>query len=165
MNTTTVAGLQPAAGEVVEHPAFFGQPARVVQVDHVAHHAQVLAEPDPYQAIVLMTAHLTELWRRYAGIREVLRGAASTGEPALRDMWDTSQRQRLTAARSFIAALIGKGPLREGFDAGTAADIAWLLMDPDNYRALTVERGWSEAAYQRWLADTLSAALLPPRAP
>jgi hypothetical protein len=65
------------------------------------------------------------LWSRYARIREVLRGAASSGEPALRQMWDASQQQR----------------------------------------ALTAERGWSQAAYQRWLADTLTAALLPPRAP
>jgi hypothetical protein len=55
-----------------------------------------------------------------------MRGAANSGEPALREMWETSQRQRLTA-----------------------------------YRDLTVERGWSQAAYQRWLADTLIAALLP----
>ena len=40
----------------------------------------------------------------------------------------------------------------------------WLLMAPENYRALTVERGWSQEAYQRWLADTLTVALLPPRA-
>lgn len=40
----------------------------------------------------------------------------------------------------------------------------WLHMDPENYRALTVERGWPEAAYQRWLVGTLTAALLPPRA-
>ena len=36
---------------------------------------------------------------------------------------------------------------------------------PENYRDLTVERGCSQAASQRWLADTLTAALLPPRAP
>lgn len=110
-----------------------------------------------------MAAHLAELWSRYAGIREVLRGAASSGEPALRDMWDTSQQQRLTAARSFIAALAAKGPLRDGLDAQVAADIMWLHTDPENYRALTVERGWSQEAYQRWLTGTLTAALLPPR--
>ena len=52
-----------------------------------------------------------------------------------------------------------------GLDARTAADITWLHIDPDNYRALTVEGGWSETAYQRWLADTLTGALLPPQAP
>jgi AcrR family transcriptional regulator len=160
----TAVGNKQALLAAVRDVALAGDDLPVAVAARAPYQA-VLAEPDPYQAVVLMTAHLTDLWRRYAGIREVLRGAASSGEPALRDMWDTSQRQRLTAARSFIAALVGKGPLREGLDAGTAADIAWLLMDPDNYRALTVERGWSEAAYQRWLADTLTAALLLPRAP
>jgi hypothetical protein len=136
-----------------------------VAVSDRAPYQVVLAEPDPYRAIALMAAHLTELWRRYAGIREVMRGAASSGEPALRDMWQTGQQQRLTAARSFIAALTGKGPLRQGLDTRTAADIAWLHISPDNYRALTAERGWSEADYQRWLVDTLTAALLPPREP
>jgi AcrR family transcriptional regulator len=160
----TAVGNKQALLAAVRDVALAGDDLPVAVADRAQYQA-VLAEPDPYQAIVLMTAHLTELWRRYAGIREVLRGAASSGEPALRDMWDTSQRQRLTAARSFIAALVGKGPLREGLDAGAAADIAWLLMDPDIYRALTVERGWTEAAYERWLAGTLTAALLLPRAP
>ena len=74
----------------------------------------VLAEPDPYQAIMLMVGHLTDLWGRYALIREVLRGAASSGEPALRELWDLSEQQRLTAAQTFIAALARKGPLRGG---------------------------------------------------
>ena len=46
----------------------------------------VLAEPDPYRAGTLMVDHLADLWRRYAPIREVMRGAASSGEPALRDL-------------------------------------------------------------------------------
>jgi AcrR family transcriptional regulator len=160
----TAVGNKQALLAAVRDVALAGDDLPVAVSDRAPYQA-VLAEPDPYRAIVLMAAHLTGLWRRYAGIREVMRGAASSGEPALRDMWETSQQQRLTAARSFIAALTAKAPLREGLDAGTAADITWLYIDPDNYRALTVERGWSETAYQRWLADTLTAALLPPREP
>lgn len=160
----TAVGNKQALLAAVRDIALAGDDLPVAVADRAPYQA-VLAEPDPYRAIVLMAAHLTELWRRYANIREVMRGAASSGEPALRDMWQTSQQQRLTAARSFIAALTSKGPLREGLDIGTAADIMWLHMSPDNYQALTVERGWSETAYQRWLADTLIAALLPPRCP
>src|SRR5215471_18728898 len=39
----------------------------------------VLAEPDLCRAVVLMAEHLSDLWGRYARIREVLRGAASSG--------------------------------------------------------------------------------------
>ena len=160
----TAVGNKQALLAAVRDVALAGDDLPGAVADRAPYQA-VVAEPDPYRAIVLMTAHLAELWSRYAGIREVLRGAASSGEPALREMWDASQQQRLTAARSFIATLAGKGPLREGLDARTAADIMWLLMTPENYRALTVERGWSQEAYQRWLAGTLTAALLPPRAP
>ena len=160
----TAVGNKQALLAAVRDVALAGDDLPVAVADRAPYQA-VVAEPNPYRAIVLMTAHLAELWNRYAGIREVLRGAASSGEPALREMWDASQQQRLTAARSFIATLAGKGPLREGLDAQTAADIMWLLMAPENYRALTVERGWSQEAYQRWLAGTLTAALLPPRAP
>jgi len=160
----TAVGNKQALLAAVRDVALAGDDLPVAVADRAPYQA-VVAEPDPYRAIALMAAHLAELWSRYASIREVMRGAASSGEPALRDMWDASQQQRLTAARSFIAALADKGPLREGLDARTAADIMWLHMDPENYRALTVERGWSQAAYQRWLADTLTAALLPRRAP
>jgi AcrR family transcriptional regulator len=160
----TAVGNKQALLAAVRDVALAGDDLPAAVADRAPYQA-VLAEPDPYRAIVLMAAHLTELWRRYAGIREVLRGAASSGEPALREMWETSQQQRLTAARSFIAALAGKGPLREGLDTRTAADIAWLHISPDNYHALTAERGWSDEAYRRWLAGTLAAALLPPREP
>ena len=160
----TAVGNKQALLAAVRDVALAGDDLPVAVADRAPYRA-VLAEPDPYQAIVLMAAHLTGLWSRYAGIREVLRGAASSGEPALRELWEESQQQRLTGARSFIAALAAKGPLREGLDAVTAADVTWLLMDPGNYRALTAERGWTQAAYQRWLAGTLTAALLPPREP
>jgi len=160
----TAVGNKQALLAAVRGVALAGDDLPVAVADRAPYQA-VVAEPDSYRAIALMAAHLAELWSRYAGIREVMRGAASSGEPALRDMWEASQQQRLTAARSFVAALAGKGPLRDGLDARTAADITWLHMDPENYRALTIERGWSQAAYQRWLADTLAAALLPPCAP
>jgi AcrR family transcriptional regulator len=159
----TAAGNKQALLAAVRDVALAGDDLPVAVADRAPYQA-VVAEPDPYQAVVLMAAHLAELWSRYAPIREVLRGAAASGEPALREMWNASQQQRLTAAGSFIATLTGKGPLRPGLEARTATDIAWLHMDPGNYRALTAERGWTQAAYQQWLTDTLTAALLPPRA-
>lgn len=122
----------------------------------------VLAEPDPYRAVVLMVEHLADLWCRYAPIREVLRGAASGGEPVLRELWDLSEAQRLTAAATFVTALAGKGPLRSGLARDAATDIMWVHMSPDNYLHLVIKRGWTQAAYQDWLADTLTKALLPP---
>jgi hypothetical protein len=122
----------------------------------------VLAEPYPYRAATLMVDHLADLWRRYAPIREVMRGAASSGEPALRDLWELSEQQRLTAARAFVTALAAKGPLRENLDVDLATDVAWVHINLDIYLSLVNRRGWSETAYRHWLADTLTAALLLP---
>jgi hypothetical protein len=112
---------------------------------------------------MLMVGHLTDLWGRYALIREVLRGAASSGEPALRELWDLSEQQRLTAAQTFIAALARKGPLRGGLGHHTAAEITWVHISPGSYLDLVIHRGWTQTAYQHWLAATLTAALLPPQ--
>ena len=124
---------------------------------------RVVAEPNPYRAVTLMVDHLADLWGRYAPVREVMRGAASSGEPALRDLWDLSEQQRLTAARAFVTALAAKSSLRQDLDVNIATDIAWVYISPDVYLSLVTRRGWSEMAYRQWLADTLTGALLPPR--
>ncbi len=153
-------GNKQAVLTAVRDVALAGDDLPVAVADRPAFQA-VLAEPDPRRAVALMACHLADLWSRYAPIADILHGAASNGEPALQELWDTSQQQRLTAARSFITALAGKGSLRDGLDHHTASDIAWLHMAPDNYQRLTAGRGWSPAAYQQWLTDTLTAALLP----
>src|SRR5919206_2770648 len=55
-------------------------------------------EPDHRAAIDLLAAHLTGVASRYAPIYEVLRAAAASGEPELRELWDTEEAQRLTGA-------------------------------------------------------------------
>jgi hypothetical protein len=80
----------------------------------------------------------------------------------LRELWDLSEQQRLIGAGRFISALASKGPLREGLGQDTATEVMWVHMSPDNYLSLVVKRGWSAAAYRRWLEHTLTAAPLPP---
>jgi AcrR family transcriptional regulator len=126
---------------------------------------RVLAEPDPHRAVELEVAHLTDLWSRWAELKEVLRGAASSGEPALRELWATGEEQRRIAAQRFVTALAQKGPLRYGLTRAEAIDIVWVQTAPEHYHALVVQRGWSRAGYERWLIDTLSHALLPSKPP
>ena len=124
-------GNKQAVLAAVRDVALAGDDLPVAVADRPAFQA-VLAEPDPRRAVALMADHLADLWSRYAPIADILHGAASSGEPALQELWDTSQQQRLTAARSFITALADKGSLRDGLDHDTASDIAWLHMAPDN---------------------------------
>jgi hypothetical protein len=75
-----------------------------------------------------MVDRLADLWARYAEIKEVFRGAASSGEPQLRQWWKTSERERLVGARAFITTLTEKSPLRKALDVQSATDLMWCLM-------------------------------------
>ena len=158
----TAVGNKQAVLAAVRDVALAGDDLPVPVAEREAFQA-VVAEPDSFRALALMVEHLAELWRRYGPIREVMRGAASNGEPALRHLWDRSEQQRHHGARAFIDTLTTKSPLRDGLDPDTATDIMWMHMNPDVYMGLVGRRGWSEAAYCQWLVDTLATALLPPR--
>jgi hypothetical protein len=124
---------------------------------------QIRQEPDPYRAVELLADLISGIGRRYARIDEVLRGAAHSGEPGLRELWQTSEEQRLTGARIWATTLAGKGPFREGVDLDTAIDLLWLHMAPDQYHRLVHVRGWPDERFQHWLIDSLTRLLLPPR--
>jgi AcrR family transcriptional regulator len=123
-----------------------------------------LEEPDPHRAVDHMAAHITGLLGRYAAIDEVLRGAAESGGPGVRELWEDSERQRLNGAGFFVDALLRKGPLREGLSRRAAVDLLWLLMAGDAFHRLVHRRRWSVARYQAWLADSIRQQLLPPPA-
>jgi AcrR family transcriptional regulator len=124
---------------------------------------EIRQEPDPHRAVELLARLFTGVGRRYARIDEVLRGAAHSGEPGLRELWQTSEEQRLTGARIWATTLAGKGPLRNGMDVDTATDLLWLHMAPDQYHRLVHVRGWSDDRFRRWLIDSLTRLLLPHR--
>ena len=124
---------------------------------------QIRQEPDPYRAVAMLAGLFTGIGRRYAQIDEVLRGAAHSGEPGLRELWQTSEKQRLTGARIWATILFNKGRFRDGMDIDMATDLLWLHMAPDQYFRLVHVRGWSDDRFQRWLIDTLTRLLLPPQ--
>jgi AcrR family transcriptional regulator len=122
---------------------------------------QIVAEPDQRRAVELLAQHIAALCGRYTLIDNVLRGAASSGEPGLRELWDTSEAQRLTGARIWADTLSAKGRLRDGVSRDAAVDVLWLYMAPDVYYRLVHGRGWTPKRYEAWLAETLRRELLP----
>ena len=117
---------------------------------------RIRAEPDQRRAVALLTQHLTGVASRYAEINEVLHAAADSGEDDLRDLWRLEEDQRLTGAHLWVDVLTSKGPLRPGLDHGTAVDVLWLLMSPDNYYRLVHRRRWTKQQYQQWLAASIT---------
>jgi AcrR family transcriptional regulator len=121
---------------------------------------RIRAEPDQRRAAGLLAQHLTGVASRYAEIHEVLHAAADGGEQELRELWETEEDQRLTGARFWIGVLTSKGPLRPHLSNGTAADVLWLLMSPDQCYRLVHRRRWTKQKYQRWLAASIMQLLL-----
>jgi AcrR family transcriptional regulator len=156
----TAVGNKQTVLSAVRDVAMAGDDERVAVIDRpLAHRGR--AEPDQRRAVELLAELVTVIGSRYAEIDAVLRGAAHGGEPGLRELWDTSENQRLIGARVWVTTLAEKGPLREGLDVETAVDVLWLYMAPDLFHRLVHGRGWSGERFRAWLTETLCRVLLP----
>lgn len=118
-------------------------------------------EPDQDRAITLAAASIVGVWRRYAALDSVLRGAAASGEAELRELWELSERQRLDGARIWLTVLAEKAPPAAGFDLDTAVDQLWLYMASDQYSRLA-SRGWAPERVESWLAARIRDLLRYP---
>lgn len=116
-------------------------------------------EPDQERAILHVAASIMGVNRRYAGIDGVLRGAAASGEDGLRELWETSEQQRLTGARFWLETLLAKAPPPEGFDVEAAAEELWIYMAPDLYARLVDGVGWSDERVEAWLVARIRGLL------
>ncbi len=61
-----------------------------------------------------------------------------------------------------IGWLEDKRGLRAGLDPDAAAETVWALASPELFRMLTEVQGWSRERFASWLAEMLTASLLPP---
>jgi AcrR family transcriptional regulator len=157
----TAVGNKAELLSVVRDVAMAGDDRAVAVADRPTAQ-QIMDEPDVGRAVQLLAALITGISDRYAEINEVIRGAAGTGEAALRELWETSESQRLGGARIWTRALAAKAPLRA--DEQTTVDLLWLLMAPDHYHRLVHVRGWTSERYQDWLVTGLTALLADPPA-
>jgi TetR/AcrR family transcriptional regulator, regulator of autoinduction and epiphytic fitness len=118
-----------------------------------------LSEPVPTRLLEKFAHISRELLDRSAPMQEVLRSAASVDAEA-DDMLSVTKQQRLTGQSRIAHALAERHALAAGIDQAMAADIIYVLLSPDVYRILTVERNWPVDQYEEWLAAALSALLL-----
>src|SRR5581483_9353309 len=102
---------------------------------------EVFEEADPARAVRLHARNVAAVNGRFAAVHEAMQGAAD-GDPGVRDLWATSEEERLAAARAFVKSLQKKGGLVPGLDAATASDLVWALMSPELFTRLVGERGW-----------------------
>jgi AcrR family transcriptional regulator len=96
---------------------------------------------------------------RAAGVVEALHRAADSSSEvdALWEGW-------LTGRRAGAAMVVGHPPLTRALAPGVgpdqAVDVLWTLNNPDLHLSLVTRAGWTEEAFEAWLARIMRAALL-----
>jgi AcrR family transcriptional regulator len=119
------------------------------------------AEPDPRRKLALYAAAIRSIHARLAPLVLALRDAA-TSEPEAAAVWTQISERRAANMRELARNLRDAGGLRDDLTISEAADVLWATNSPDLYALFVMERGWSAARYQRWLADAWFRLLLPP---
>ena len=125
---------------------------------------RLLAIPDARRLLEEFAAFTAAISQRLGPLQLVLEQAAGT-DPELAELLESSQQELLECARGIVAAAAATGSLRRDISREAAADMLWLQIQPTNYRRLVQERGWSHAAFERWHAAAMTAALLEPSGP
>ena len=120
---------------------------------------ELVAESDPRRQLELAAIITRRFGERAWGVMDAIR-LEGKGDEALRALWNDVEQTRLRGIGILVRSLAGRGALKEGLDAKEATDLVWSLCAHDLYRLLVVDRRWSAARYERWLADTMCALVL-----
>jgi AcrR family transcriptional regulator len=114
---------------------------------------------DGAELLALAARLYRNLYERGAGVIDMVRqGAAVDPEltAALRHGHDRSR----ASVEAMCDRLRELGQLRAGLDVDRAAGHGLVLLSREGYEELVELRGWSNDAYEAWLASALQAALL-----
>jgi len=121
---------------------------------------QLAQETDPQQVLRLYAGVGRQIAERVWGLYAVLIAGATGGDPDLAVLVGTTEKERAIGTGHMARRLAQLGALKPGLGVKQAGDLLWMLTAPEPFRRLTVERGWSLDAYERWLGDTMCANLL-----
>ena len=122
--------------------------------------AWATAEADAGRMLDGCARRCREVFDRSAPLHHVLRRAAAVDAEAAALLAHV-ERQQLVGQSHVARALAERGALAEGVTADEARHVISTMMSPEVHRTLTVQRGWSPERYERWLARSLRALLLP----
>ncbi len=111
---------------------------------------QVESTEDPRAALRIGAGIMRRLNERSWVVADILRTAHATDEELGR-AWAQWQARHLHAMERASHALARRGALRPGLSERDATDILYAITSTEVYRLLAGDRGWSAAAYERWL--------------
>jgi TetR/AcrR family transcriptional regulator, regulator of autoinduction and epiphytic fitness len=125
---------------------------------------RIIEEADPVRQLQLYAATQPGIWSRVGPLLRVL-DAAANSDASLVELGDKIAAERRHGLRDGLGRMLEqRGVLRDGVTAERVGDIVYAVCGQANYVALVGDCGWTEAAYESWLAETLVAALLSPAA-
>lgn len=119
----------------------------------------VIEEPDPQRQVERYVATQPGIHRRAGPVLRALHAGAATDDE-LRALWDEIEAWRLEGQGRFVARLKSEGALRPDRSFEEGRDIVFALTSLAMYDLLVVQRGWTDDAYETWLAAVLVRDLL-----
>jgi AcrR family transcriptional regulator len=139
--------------------AIGGDDQAVAMVDRPEVRA-LLANPDPTTQLTGFAALVRDVMVRAGPVHRIVADAARSDHDAASLLAEIS-RQRHEGQRRIARSIAASGGLRPGLKVREAGDIVHALASPEVYGLLVLDRGWSDARYERWLRDILTDQLLP----
>jgi AcrR family transcriptional regulator len=171
---TTIASIAQAADVSVEavYKGFGGKPGLVralwekglegagpIPAERRSDEMREL-ERDPYKVIRKWGVFVTEVSPRAIPILLLIRTAAAT-DPKMAGLLEDIDRERLKRMEHNARGLYERGDIREDVTLDEARDVLWVYSSPELYELLILRRGWPLERYGRFVADCMTAALLP----
>ena len=120
--------------------------------------ARGAATSDVSGLIDVLVDWFAEVHPRSAPLFLLIRQAAAL-DPDVGRLERARADQRLRNYARAAAQIRERGGLTTGLSDEEGAAVIWSLGHPDTYRALVLDRGWTDESYRAWLATSLRAAL------
>jgi AcrR family transcriptional regulator len=117
---------------------------------------------DPRELMREWGALTAEVASTVTPILLLIRSAAVT-DSSMAELLEVSNTHRLERMRHNAGFLAERGFLKEGVSLSEATDVLWMVSSPEFYELLVIERRWTSAQFAAFVAETMTAALLPPR--
>ena len=118
---------------------------------------------DPRRVVALVVESGTDVLGRLAPLIEAIR-TASPSDQDLADWYASAVQRRRRGMQLVVEALNAREALRPGLSIERATDILFVVENPETFRTLTHECGWSLAEFKAWAYRTLCEQLLAPAA-
>lgn len=123
---------------------------------------EIRRSSDQREQLGLLAAFSRSILQRTDVAHRILRSAAPV-DSAAAQLQQRDNLRRIKGQRAYIKMLLANGPLRGGLTSEEAADTYSALASPETFAFLVGDRGWTVPRFERWLAETLTDTLLPPR--